>query len=136
MSFFDDEKSIDFLKKILKQSIIERKSKVSNLDVLTIMNNTKNSMKFYYKHGLLSMLVELAKNDLNTSEILTFFVSMDMHINLIHEIYQRGLLNKMQEEIKNLEVKSEKEEKLLCLWIKLAGKICVNSKIREKIFAS
>lgn len=93
---FGDEKAIEFLKRALKNSLLSGKSSDSNADVLSIIRNNRNCMKYFYQYGLLSMLVELAKNKINEKDILNYFVTNDLHINVINEIYQRGLLLKMQ----------------------------------------
>lgn len=44
---------------------------------------------------------------------------------IINEIYQRGLFNKLITAL-STSLELEKDRKIVNLWIKLAGKVCIN----------
>jgi hypothetical protein len=102
LNVFNEEKSVEILKRALKKSINSVTDTAENQEVLAIIKQCRNSMKYFYKFGLLSMLVELAKQDINLVDLLSFFAIDDLHINLINEIYQRGLLAKMLDSIQKM----------------------------------
>jgi len=75
------------------------------------------------------MVVELVNRNIHTDLVIDYLNRIDLTLQYINEIYQRDLLNKLMVVVAK-EPTNQHERTLLNLWVKLAGKVCINQSIQ------
>jgi len=75
------------------------------------------------------MTVELINRNICTDLVIDYLNRIDLTSQYINEIYQRDLFNKLMIAVAK-EPNNPQERALLNLWIKLAGKVCINHSIQ------
>lgn len=101
---------------------------------IDVVGSCWGSVAEFYTHGLISMLIEMVRLNVHRNGILNVFISNALTIQIVNEIYQRNLLTTLLDVLQS-NITSEKEAIELSLWARLAGKICVNQDVREKLFS-
>lgn len=75
------------------------------------------------------MIVELVNRNIHPDLVIDYLNRIDLTSQFINEIYQRDLFNKLMIVVAK-EPTNQHERTLLNLWVKLAGKVCINQSIQ------
>ena len=75
------------------------------------------------------MIVELINRNVFPDIVIDYLNIIDLTSHYINEIYQRDLFNKLMIAVAK-EPANQQERALLNLWVKLAGKVCINHSIQ------
>lgn len=99
--------------------------------LVEILYNCRNNNEINFALGLISMLIEVINREKDASVvvILEYFIKLELTPEIINEIYQRGSFNKLVQTF-SLPLDTDHSRKILSLWIKLAGKVCINQSIQ------